>query len=136
MPLYYDNRGGSLYSQADRSFSQARDWLASGMKSLVLYYWGDPANTLEPQDRLYVAVRDDQGQEVVLVCNHRLGLLQRARWHQWKISRDQLSQTGINLRAITQLSIGVGNRTHPLAGGSGVVMIDDLGLSSLGLAGD
>jgi len=136
MPLYYDNTTGALYSEANRSFSQAQDWLGSGMKSLVLYYWGDPVNGLGPQDRLYVAVRDAQGREAVLPCNHRASLLQRARWHQWKISRDQLSGTGLNLRAINRLSIGVGNRTHPLAGNSGMIIIDDIRLSSLGLSSE
>ena len=136
MPLYYDNTGNTrnaLFSETNRSLLTAQDWLGNGMKSLVLYYRGDPTNTLEPQDRLYLAIRDTQAHEVVLFCNHRATLLQRARWHQWKITWDQFSQTQINLRAITQLSIGIGNRAHPLAGDTGVIMIDDLGLSSLGL---
>ena len=106
------------------------------MRSLVLYYRGDPTNTLGPQDRLYLAVQDAQGQEQVLVCNHRATLLQRARWHQWKIDLDQFGLSGINLRAISRISIGVGNRARPLAGETGLIFIDDLALSSLALSSD
>ncbi len=136
MPFYYDNTGNPPLSEINRSFSTVQDWMSNGMKSLVLYYWGDPANALGVQDRLYLAVRDDQGREAVVVCDHRATLLQRPRWHQWKIAWSQFDQGGINLRAIAHLSIGVGRRAHPQAGEAGVILIDDLGLSSLGLAGD
>jgi len=134
MPLQYDNTEGPFFSETNRSFSMPQDWKGGGMRSLVLYYWGDPTNSLGPQDRLYLAIRDNQGREQVLVCNHRATLLQRARWHQWKITWDQVNQADINLRAITRLSIGIGNRAHPLTGEAGVIMIDDLGLSSLGIS--
>ena len=131
MPLYYDNTGGALFSETNRSFGTPQDWTSGNMKSLVLYYRGDPTNTLGPQDRLYLAVKDAQDHEEVVVCSHRATLLQRARWHQWKIDLDQLSQLGINLRTVMRISIGVGNRAQPLAGGTGLIFIDDLGLSSL-----
>lgn len=132
MPLDYNNVDGPFFSETNRSFSTPQDWLGSGMKSLVLHYWGDPTNSLGPQDRLYLAIRDTQGRDVVLVCHHRPSLLQRARWHQWKIGWEQFNPAHINLRGITQFSIGIGNRAHPQAGEKGVIMIDDLGLSSLG----
>ena len=80
-----------------------------------------------------MVIEDGQGNEQPVVCSHRATLMQRARWHQWKIGLDQLSRAGLNLRSISRMHIGVGNRTRPLAGGKGLIIIDDIALSSLGL---
>ena len=47
-----------------------------------------------------------------------------SEWQAWNIPLSQL--TNVNLAAVKKLYIGVGNRTSPQAGGSGVLYIDDL----------
>jgi len=48
-----------------------------------------------------------------------------AGWNEWVVPYSDLS--GVNLSRIEAMTIGVGNRTSPAAGGSGIVYIDDIG---------
>jgi hypothetical protein len=47
-------------------------------------------------------------------------------WTQWIIPLADFA--GVNTQAIKQMSIGVGDRANPKAGGSGTLYIDDIGL--------
>jgi len=42
MPLFYDNAGTVTYSQAQRTFSPARDWTREGVGVLSLWFRGNP----------------------------------------------------------------------------------------------
>ena len=48
-----------------------------------------------------------------------------AAWTQWKIPLS--SFTGVSMSKVKKLTIGVGDRTSPKAGGAGRLYIDDIG---------
>ena len=47
-----------------------------------------------------------------------------ATWTEWRIPSSDL--TGVNLAAVKKLTLGVGDRTSPKAGGAGTLFIDDI----------
>jgi len=53
MPFFYDNTAGYTTSEATRTFSPAQNWAQGGVKALVLFFRGDPANGA---GQLYVKV--------------------------------------------------------------------------------
>lgn len=111
MPLYFDN-SSAAYSEATRTFDDPQDWTQFGVKGLVFWFFGDPANTA---GQLYVKVN---GKKVAYDGDPDNVL--RKPWQMWYI--DLAGFTGVNLAKVTELTIG-------LEGGQGVVFIDDIGLS-------
>ena len=51
-------------------------------------------------------------------------LLTKAEWTEWKIPLT--SFTGVNAAAVKTISVGVGSRTSPKAGGIGKLYLDDI----------
>jgi len=49
-------------------------------------------------------------------------------WQPWQIPFGDLG--GVNLARISEMTIGIGNRTSPTAGGTGTIYIDDIGFGS------
>ena len=113
MPLRYDN-STAAYSEATRTFDDPQDWTQFGVKGLVLWFFGDPANTAA---QMYVKVN---GKKVAYDGDPDNIL--RKPWQMWYI--DLAGFTGVNLKKVTELTIG-------LEGGTGIVFIDDIGLSPL-----
>ena len=81
-----------------------------------------PGNSIEP---LYVAVEDRTGQ-VATATHPDLFIVGRTGWHQWLIPCSTFG--GVDMTSISQITIGVGDRDHPTAGGAGTVYIDDLAI--------
>jgi hypothetical protein len=74
--------------------------------------------------QLYVVVQDSAGKSRVV--NHPdPAATTLASWNQWQIPLSDLS--GVNLAAVKKLTIGVGDRANPKAGGAGRLYIDDIG---------
>ncbi len=115
MPLAYDNVAAPFYSQADRTFAVGQDWTLGGARTLVLFFYGDPANT---GGQLYVKING-----VKIPYGGDPKNINRPWWTQWNID---LASTGVaKLENVTSLSIGVeGN------GSSGTVCVDDIRLYS------
>ncbi len=107
MPLFYDNAGVST-AEADRTLSQ--NWTLSGIKSLSLYFHGDPDNT----GQLYVKIDDTK-----VLYDGDAGDIARPAWQVWNID---LSTVG-NVSNVGLLTIGIEG-----TGVSGVVYIDDIRL--------
>ena len=107
LPLYYTNSGGTA-SQTDRTWTTPQDWSGHGIKTLVLSFYGQEENTGGP---LFVLIN---GQKVTYADS---GALTLPMWHTWNID---LASLGIDLNAVTSMSIGVEGA------GSGMVLIDDL----------
>ncbi len=80
-----------------------------------------PANS---PGSLYVVVEDSAGKSVV-VTNPDPGAVNVTTWTEWKIPLSSL--TGVNLVKVKKLSLGVGDRAGPKAGGAGKLYIDDIG---------
>lgn len=113
MPFRYGNNGAA-YSEATRTFDEPQDWTQYGVKGLILWFVGDSANTA---GQLYVKVNGKK----VIYDGDAENLL-RKPWQMWYV--DLGSLTGVNLKKVTELTIGV-------EGGAGILFIDDIGLSPL-----
>ena len=109
MPLYYDNSGG-VASQTDRNWSTPQDWSGHGIQTLIMNFYGDPNNT---GTSVFAEIN---GKKVTYPDNAALKL---GQWHQWPID---LATLGINLNAITSMSIGIDGA------GSGMILVDELSL--------
>jgi len=111
MPFYFSNTEYS-YSQATHTFDNAQDWTAHNIQSLVLYLYGDPANS---GGDLYVAINDTK-----IYYDSVSDVLQRLQWVCWPID---LASTGADLANVTSLSIGIEG-----AGASGMFFVDTVRL--------
>jgi len=118
MPLYYDNSVG--HSEATLTLTYPRDWTEKGVNTLTIWFRGDSANAAET---LYVALN---GSAVVNHDNPDAAL--RTSWTQWNIDLQAFADQGVNLANINSITLGLGNRSNPVAGGAGKVFFDDIRL--------
>ena len=118
VPYFYDN--SFKFSEAELPLSPAQDWTEHGVTVLVLYFRGEPSNTVE---QMYVKVNGSK----VLYDGEAADILQ-PRWEQWNIPLEEFANQGVNLRNVTKLSIGFGDEMNITAGGTGVVYFDDIRL--------
>ena len=114
MPFGYNNSIAPYYSETNRQFDTAQDWTKKDVKTLTLYFYGDPANAAE---QICVKLNGSK-----VVYDGDVGSIQEASWSQWDID---LASFGVDLLDIRELIIGVGNGT---VGGSGILYIDDIRL--------
>jgi hypothetical protein len=126
MPFFYDNNkpNTAKYSEAELTLSTNRNWTEGGVGELSLWFHGDPANSPE---RLYVAVSNVAGSAVV-VSHDDPGAATIDTWTEWVIPLQTLADQGINLTNVDRIAIGLGNRSNPIAGGSGKMLFDDIRL--------
>jgi len=130
MPLQYDNTASPYYSEAERTFETAQDWMVNGADSLVLYIQGvapasaDGAGGGNAPAPLYVAIEDGAG-KVAVATNPDTAITTTAEWQEWRIPFSGLA--GVNMSRVEKMSIGIGNHVNPTAGGTGIVYIDDIG---------
>jgi len=80
----------------------------------------------DPQP-LYVKIADSAGQSAT-VTHESLEAVLSLAWQPWQIPFGDLG--GVNLARISEMTIGIGNRTSPTAGGAGTIYIDDIGFGS------
>jgi len=120
LPLKYDNSASPFYSEAEREFPQVQDWTAHGADSLSLWVRGVAA-TNSPA-ALYVMIEDSAGKTAT--ATHPTAVTS-AGWTLWTIPQSALA--GVNMARVKKMSIGVGSRTSPVQGGTGMVYIDDIG---------
>jgi len=76
--------------------------------------------------RLYVVVQDSAGKSKVVNHPDPAATIQTS-WQQWKIPLSEFTAAGVNLARVKTLTIGVGDRTSPKPGGTGLVYLDDIG---------
>jgi len=118
MPLYYDNSVG--YSEATLTLTYPRDWTENGVNRLTIWFRGDAANAAET---LYVALNGSA------VVNHdNPNAAQITTWTEWTIDLQAFADKGVNLANVNTISIGLGNKNNPAAGGSGTMYFDDIRL--------
>jgi len=78
-----------------------------------------PANA---SDGLYLTIQDSTGKTATVVHPTAVN---SADWTQWKIPFSSL--TGVNLKSVKKLSLGVGSKAGPVKSGNGKLYIDDIG---------
>ncbi len=118
MPMSYDNAVGK--SEATSVLTSNRDWTVKGINTLTIWFRGGAGNAAE---NLYVALN---GSAVVNHDNPDAAL--RNSWTEWNIDLQAFADQGVNLANVTSITLGLGNRTNPLAGSSGIMYFDDIRL--------
>jgi hypothetical protein len=115
MPFAYDNTVGK--SEATLTLTSNRDWTVNGVNSLTIWYRGAPTNAAEP---MYVVLNGTAG-----VTNDNTDAAKSTAWTEWTID---LQAFGVNLTNVNTITLGFGNRSNPVAGGSGMMYFDDIRL--------
>ena len=118
MPFTYDNAVGK--SEAALTLTDMRDWTAEGVGVLSLWFYGDTSNAAEP---MYIALN---GSAVISHDDPDAVLINT--WTQWTIDLTRFADQGVNLANIDTITLGLGNRNNPVAGGAGMVFFDDIRL--------
>jgi len=117
MPFYYDNSAAS-YSEANVNVADlviGEDWTGHGIKTLSLWFRGDPNNSAE---QMYVKLDSAK-----VAYDGETNDITKKMWRPWNI---ELSDFGVNLDNVKQLSMGL--ERSGAAGGKGLVYFDDIRL--------
>jgi hypothetical protein len=115
MPLAYDNAVG--ISEATLTLTSNKDWTVNGVNTLTIWYRGGSSNAAEP---MYVALNGGAA-----VTNDNPEAAQKSAWTEWNID---LQALGANLANVNTITIGLGNKANPVAGGAGMLYFDDIRL--------
>jgi len=118
MPMSYDNAVGK--SEATLTLTSNRDWTVKGVNSLTIWYRGAPTNAAEP---MFVVLNG-----TAVVTNDKPDAAQAAIWTEWNIELQAFADQGVNLSNVTSITLGLGNRSNPAAGGAGMMYFDDIRL--------
>ncbi|MCP4260661.1 MAG: LamG domain-containing protein [Planctomycetes bacterium] len=121
MPFEYDNAVGK--SEATYVLTSNRDWTVNGVNTLVVWYRGNASNAAES---MYVALNDS-----AVVTNDDPDAATKNSWTQWNIPLQAFADQGVNLANINSITLGLGNRANPVAGGAGMMYYDDIRLYPL-----
>jgi hypothetical protein len=105
------------FSNVSTTGSVTGAWTVADIASTVT-----GTNSIEP---LYLAVEDNTAKVKVVTHDNPLASVEPS-WQEWNIDLAQFSGAGLNLKAIKKMYIGLGNRTSPKAGGTGLLYIDDI----------
>jgi hypothetical protein len=52
----------------------------------------------------------------------------RTAWTRWNIDLTRFADQGVNLANVNTITLGLGNKNNPVAGGSGIMYFDDIRL--------
>ncbi|MBN1804814.1 MAG: carbohydrate binding domain-containing protein [Sedimentisphaerales bacterium] len=118
MPFFYDNTVGK--SEATLSLASNRDWTVNNVNNLTIWFRGYTDNAAEP---MYVVLNGS-----AVVTNENIGAARATSWTQWNINLQAFADQGINLSSVNSITLGFGNRSNPVAGGTGTVFFDDIRL--------
>ena len=118
MPMAYDNAVGK--SEATLTLTSNRDWTIKDVDTLTIWFRGSAGNAAE---NLYVALNGSA------VVNHdNPDAASRISWTQWNVDLQAFADQGVNLTNVTSITLGLGNRSNPVAGGAGMMYFDDIRL--------
>ena len=107
MPLMYNNTSYA-FSEAERTFSPAQDWTASGIKTLSVYFYGTEGNT----GQLYLKIGNTK-----IAYDGEAADIAKAQWQQWLVDLSSIS----GIKSVKTLIIGVEG-----SGSTGTLYIDDI----------
>jgi hypothetical protein len=134
MPMEYDNSRTPFFSEARRAFASVQNWAGNGADSVSLWFRGRPAKSAEVDvgndpAKLYVTVADSAGRSAT-VYHPDAGATTVTTWTQWVIP--QKSFGNVDFTRVNAITIGVGDKAAPAAGGAGRIYIDDVGFGRRG----
>jgi hypothetical protein len=87
---------------------------------LTIWFRGDSANAAET---LYVALNGSAA-----VSHDNPDAAQITAWTEWTIDLQAFADQGVNLANVNTITLGLGNRNNPVAGGAGMMYFDDIRL--------
>ncbi len=118
MPFAYDNAVGK--SEATLTLTSPRDWTQKGVDRLTIWFLGNRMNSPE---QMYVVLDGN-----ALVNHDDTEAASKAEWTEWNIDLQVFANQGVNLANVSSITLGLGNRNNPVAGGSGMLYFDDIRL--------
>jgi len=123
MPLYFDNTGAAVISEAQRVWDEPQDWTWDiiGLNVMKLYVHGAAQNT---PGELYLIVEDSAGVSGKATYTDS-AIFTAEEWTEWEISLNDVAAEGLNLAAVKKLVIGISNLAGQ-AKASGILYIDDI----------
>ena len=106
--------------QATYVLTSNTDWTINGVNTLTIWFRGKASNAAET---LYVALNssariDNDNPDAALVT----------RWTEWNIDLQTFADQGVNLANVTSITLGLGDKNNPVAGGAGMMYFDDIQL--------
>ena len=114
IPFAYDNGVGK--SEVTLTLTNTRDWTLNGVNTLTIWFRGEAGNAAE---NLYVVLNGSA------VVNHdNPNAAQAAYWTAWNIDLQVFADQGVNLANVNSITLGLGNRNNPVAGGAGIMYFD------------
>ncbi|MFH1717095.1 MAG: LamG domain-containing protein [Planctomycetota bacterium] len=118
MPYFYDNNLKT--SEATLTLVYPRDWTEEGVTELSVWFRGSPANSAE---RMFVALNG-----TAVVYHDNPAATQIPGWTRWVIDLQAFADQGAALTNVNTITIGLGTKNGPAAGGSGKMFFDDIRL--------
>jgi len=82
-------------------------------------------------DKLYIVVQDSAGKNKTVVHPDPAATV-ATTWQQWLIPLSDFTSAGVKMTSVKKVTIGVGDRSNPKAGGAGTIYVDDLGFGKSG----
>ncbi|MHC4620104.1 MAG: sialidase family protein [Planctomycetota bacterium] len=131
---FFDNSGylGAYYAEAERGIDDPCDWTVFSVKTLKLWFYGDPGNDIAATDEMYVGLEDRRGPgsyaEARYGDTNDVNDITAGEWYEWNINLQSFGDDGLNIEDVNKLYIGFGDRVAPVAGGWGFVYFDDIRL--------
>ncbi|MFC1764787.1 LamG-like jellyroll fold domain-containing protein [Planctomycetota bacterium] len=114
MGFYFDNTTAPL-SEVTRTFDDPCDWSRAGIKTLVVHFFEDPANT---GGQFYIKVNGKQ-----VDYQPAPDVAVPLEWSEWKQMNIDLTALGIDLTQVKSLTLGVQG-----ANAQGIIFVDDIRL--------
>jgi hypothetical protein len=118
MPISYDNSVGK--SEATLTLTSNLDWTVKGVDTLTIWFRGSAGNTAETW---YVALNGN-----ARVDHDDPDAATSTSWTEWNIELQAFADQGVNLANVNSITLGLGNRSNPVAGGAGMMYFDDIRL--------
>jgi len=116
----YDNT--TKTSEATLTLTDRKDWTEESVAKLVIWFRGLGANS---PDRMYVALNGN-----AVVYHPEPAATQKGvwTWTEWVIDLQEFANQGVNLANVNTITIGIGTKNSPAAGGTGQMYFDDIRL--------
>ncbi|KPK37790.1 MAG: hypothetical protein AMJ65_13810 [Phycisphaerae bacterium SG8_4] len=121
MVYRYDNNLKT--SEATLTLVYPTDWTEGGVTKLVLWFRGTFANAA---DRMFVALNGN-----AVAYHDNASATQMTGWNRWVIDLSAtggFADQGVNLANVSTITIGIGTKNSPVAGGAGTMYFDDIRL--------
>jgi hypothetical protein len=116
MPYFYDNANKT--SEATLTLVWPRDWTQEGVTKLSLWFRGASGNSAE---QMFVALNGGAP-----VYHDDPAVTQITGWNEWVIDLTEFA--GVDLTNVNSITIGIGTKNSPAAGGDGTMHFDDIRL--------